>query len=79
MEEAVRPCLRCDALVPESRAYCPQCGSPLATLKLVVPRPGAAAGSPESQQAARAFITIFALAGVFGLIALGAAVFGAFM
>ncbi len=41
MDEAVRPCLRCDTLVEESRAYCPACGSPLSRLKLVLPRPAA--------------------------------------
>ncbi|HKE02124.1 MAG TPA: hypothetical protein VKE69_13995 [Planctomycetota bacterium] len=43
-EEAVRPCLRCDTLVEESRAYCPACGHYLSPVKLIVPRPAAAHG-----------------------------------
>lgn len=38
MEQAVRPCLRCDALVEASNHYCPQCGAYLGVVRLVAPR-----------------------------------------
>jgi hypothetical protein len=75
MEESVRPCLRCDALVPESRAYCAECGGAMFTLRFVVPRPGAAAMHPEREQAANVFVSMLLAAGSFAMVAIGIALY----
>jgi hypothetical protein len=52
MDEAVRPCLRCDALVDEARAFCPSCGAHVGGPSLVVARPSAAVAPSDAGLAA---------------------------
>jgi len=48
--------MRCEALVEESRAYCPKCGhSMIAGARLVVGRPAAVPGKVEDVFAAQWF------------------------
>jgi hypothetical protein len=76
-EEAVRPCLRCDTLVEESRAYCPACGSYLASVRLVVSRP-AAIHRGEGALVAGSFSGALAACFVFSALAVALAAFASF-
>jgi hypothetical protein len=73
VEESVRPCLRCDYLVESLSHYCPRCGNYLDKLKLVVPRPAAAAPVDGTSRSATLYGLFVAAAGIFGLTAIAAA------
>ncbi|MBL8693895.1 MAG: hypothetical protein JNJ88_07320 [Planctomycetes bacterium] len=77
MDQAVRPCLRCDALVEESRAYCPQCGASMTHVQLVLARPASASAAAEDSALVGVFEVILALLGLIGMAALAAALYGA--
>lgn len=70
MEESIRPCLRCDAIVPELDNYCSTCGAYLGKVAFVLPRPAAAAQSGE-YEGLDAILQFFYVA--CGLLAVGAA------
>lgn len=75
MEQAVRPCLQCDALVDEWRAYCPKCGaSVIPGVQLVVGRPAASAPRVDEKVAESAFrVALAACAGLAALALVAAA------
>lgn len=74
VDEAVRPCLRCEALVEESRAYCPKCGQPMILgARLVVGRPAAVPGRIEDVFAAQWFRATLVACALLAAIAVAAA------
>jgi hypothetical protein len=76
LEEAVRPCLRCDALVVADRSYCQKCGTYLGAVSLVISRPAAAAPSGDGAALQRAFVGILGACALLALACAAAALAG---